>query len=132
MPTNRPAKPPQHWTTTAHQEDANVAPRELHNVLEKCRALNSGPVWLCERGTLWLPMVVDPLAFAQLKRLGAPVTSDVTHLQQPGALGSAQGEEEKRVGHWLGWNFPGHCRSVHRNPPQPSRARCDGACALAE
>ena len=31
---------------------------------KKCRALNSGPVWLCERGTLfgYHNLVVDPLA----------------------------------------------------------------------
>ena len=111
-----------------------MAPRELHNVLEKCRALNSGPVWLCERGTLfgYHNLVVDPLAFAQLKQLGAPVTFDVTHaLQQPGALGVSTGGRGEyaralaRVG--ISQGIAAVFIETH---PEPSRARCDGACAL--
>ena len=111
-----------------------MAPRELHNVLEKCRALNSGPVWLCERGTLfgYHNLVVDPLAFAQLKQLGAPVTFDVTHaLQQPGALGVSTGGRGEHVRSLARVGISQGIAAVFiETHPEPSKAKCDGACAL--
>lgn len=111
-----------------------MAPREMGNVLQKCRDFGADNIWLCERGTLfgYHNLVVDPLSFGQLKALGAPITFDVTHsLQQPGALGDSTGGRGQyvralaRVG--ISQGIAALFIETH---PDPARAHCDGPCAI--
>ena len=111
-----------------------MAPHEMGNVLKKCETLGNDQLILCERGTSfgYGNLVVDPLAFPQLKTFGYPVTFDVTHaLQMPGALGEATGgrgayvESLARAG--LSQGIAGLFLECH---PDPAQAKCDGPCAL--
>jgi len=64
-----------------------LAPEDMGNVVEKCRAAGNERVLLCERGTSfgYHNLVVDMRAFPILRALGCPVIYDVTHsLQLPG------------------------------------------------
>jgi 2-dehydro-3-deoxyphosphooctonate aldolase (KDO 8-P synthase) len=88
---------------------------------------------LCERGTSfgYNNLVVDMLGI-DLMRPMAPILFDVTHsLQKPGGrLDSADGRGEQvwalaRAGVAVG--IAGLFLEAH---PEPSRAKCDGPCAL--
>lgn len=111
-----------------------MAPLEMGNVLEKCRAFGASGVILCERGTSlgYGNLVVDPLSFPQLRSLGAPVSFDVTHsLQLPGGLGHATGGRrqllEPLAVAGVSQGIAALFLEVH---PEPDRALCDGPCAL--
>ena len=64
-----------------------LAPDDMGNVVEKCRAAGNERLLLCERGTSfgYHNLVVDMRAFPIMRALGYPVIYDVTHsLQLPG------------------------------------------------
>jgi 2-dehydro-3-deoxyphosphooctonate aldolase (KDO 8-P synthase) len=64
-----------------------MAPDDMGNVIEKCRAAGNERILLCERGTSfgYHNLVVDMRAFPMMRALGYPVIYDVTHsLQLPG------------------------------------------------
>lgn len=111
-----------------------MAPHEMGNIVKKLGELGGKDVLLCERGTLfgYNNLVVDPLAFVQLKDFGLPVVFDVTHaLQQPGGLGdktAGRGQyvyDLAKVGMVSG--IAGLFLETH---PNPAAAKCDGPCAL--
>jgi len=64
-----------------------LAPDDMANVIEKCRAAGNEKLMLCERGVSfgYHNLVVDMRSFPMMRTLGFPVTYDVTHsLQLPG------------------------------------------------
>jgi 2-dehydro-3-deoxyphosphooctonate aldolase (KDO 8-P synthase) len=64
-----------------------LAPDDMQNVVEKCRAAGNEKVILCERGTSfgYHDLVVDMRSFPMMRALGSPIVYDVTHsLQLPG------------------------------------------------
>jgi 2-dehydro-3-deoxyphosphooctonate aldolase (KDO 8-P synthase) len=64
-----------------------LAPDDMGNVVEKCRAAGNERLMLCERGASfgYHNLVVDMRSFPIMRALGFPVTYDVTHsLQLPG------------------------------------------------
>jgi len=64
-----------------------LAPDDMNNVVEKCRAAGNENLMLCERGTSfgYHDLVVDMRSFAMMRALGYPIVYDATHsLQQPG------------------------------------------------
>jgi 2-dehydro-3-deoxyphosphooctonate aldolase (KDO 8-P synthase) len=64
-----------------------LAPDDMGNVVEKCRAAGNEKLLLCERGTSfgYHDLVVDMRSFAIMRRLGYPIVYDATHsLQLPG------------------------------------------------
>jgi 2-dehydro-3-deoxyphosphooctonate aldolase (KDO 8-P synthase) len=64
-----------------------LAPDDMAQVVEKCRAAGNENVMLCERGTSfgYHNLVVDMRAFPMMRALGQPIVYDVTHsLQLPG------------------------------------------------
>jgi len=64
-----------------------LAPDDMGNVVEKCRAAGNDKILLCERGTSfgYHNLVVDMRAFPMMRALGFPIVYDVTHsLQLPG------------------------------------------------
>lgn len=112
-----------------------MAPHEVGNIIKKMNELEFRDILLCERGTLfgYNNLIVDPLAFPQLKSFGLPVVFDVTHaLQQPGGLGdktAGRGQyvyDLAKVGMVSG--IAGLFLETH---PDPAKAKCDGPCAIA-
>ena len=64
-----------------------MAPDDMGQVVEKCRAAGNEKVLLCERGASfgYHDLVVDMRSFPILREFGCPVIYDVTHsLQLPG------------------------------------------------
>jgi len=64
-----------------------LAPDDMGNVVEKCRAAGNERLLLCERGTSfgYHDLVVDMRSFAIMRTLGYPIVYDATHsLQLPG------------------------------------------------
>jgi 2-dehydro-3-deoxyphosphooctonate aldolase (KDO 8-P synthase) len=64
-----------------------LAPDDMGQAVEKCRAEGNEKILLCERGTSfgYHNLVVDMRAFPMMRALGYPVVYDVTHsLQLPG------------------------------------------------
>jgi len=64
-----------------------MAPDDMGNVIEKCRAEGNEKILLCERGVSfgYHNLVVDMRSFPILSAFGYPVVYDVTHsLQLPG------------------------------------------------
>ncbi len=111
-----------------------MSPSDAKNILEKCEHLGEDRILLCERGTSfgYGNLVVDPLSFTQMKTAGAPVVFDVTHaLQKPGMLGHATGG---RGEHTLPLAIAGVSQGLaglfFECHPEPSKALCDGPCAL--
>ncbi len=110
-----------------------LAPHEMQHILTKCAEAGNDRVILCERGTSfgYNNLIVDMLGIDLMKPM-APVLFDVTHaLQMPGARAeSADGRASQiaplaRAGVAVG--IAGLFLEAH---PDPSRARCDGPCAL--
>ncbi len=65
-----------------------MAPDDMANVIEKCRAAGNERILLCERGASfgYHNLVVDMRSFPMMRALGYPVVYDVTHsLQLPGS-----------------------------------------------
>jgi len=64
-----------------------LAPDDMANVVEKCRAAGNERLLLCERGTSfgYHDLVVDMRSFPIMRTLGYPIVYDATHsLQLPG------------------------------------------------
>jgi 2-dehydro-3-deoxyphosphooctonate aldolase (KDO 8-P synthase) len=64
-----------------------MAPDDMGQVAEKCRAAGNERILLCERGSSfgYHNLVVDMRSFPMMRALGYPVIYDVTHsLQLPG------------------------------------------------
>ncbi len=111
-----------------------LAPEEMGNILTKCQEAGNNKVILCERGTCfgYNNLVVDMLGFPILKQWGNPVIFDVTHaLQFPGGLGGAAGGRRQFVLELarsaMAQKLAGLFLEAH---PEPSKALCDGPCAL--
>jgi len=110
-----------------------LAPLEMRHIIAKCAEAGNDRVLLCERGTSfgYNNLVVDMLGMDLMKPM-APVIFDVTHaLQRPGGRAdSADGRGGQvralaRAGMAVG--IAGLFLETH---PDPSRALCDGPCAL--
>lgn len=110
-----------------------LAPAEMRHIISKFAEAGNERIILCERGTSfgYNNLVVDMLGI-DLMRPMAPILFDVTHsLQKPGGrLDSADGRGEQvwalaRAGVAVG--IAGLFLEAH---PEPSRAKCDGPCAL--
>ena len=111
-----------------------LAPHEMKHIIHKCIEAGNDKILLCERGSSfgYNNLVVDMLGFGIMKQMYVPVIFDVTHaLQKPGGrLDSAGGRREQvtelaRAGVAIG--LAGLFLESH---PDPSKARCDGPCAL--
>ena len=64
-----------------------LAPDDMSNVVEKCRAAGNQKLLLCERGASfgYHDLVVDMRSFPMMRALGYPIVYDATHsLQLPG------------------------------------------------
>ena len=110
-----------------------IAPAEMRHIIGKCREAGNDRVVLCERGSSfgYNNLVVDMLGM-DLMKLMAPVVFDATHaLQKPGGReDSADGRRAQaaalaRAGMAVG--IAGLFIEAH---PDPSKALCDGPCAL--
>ena len=111
-----------------------LAPHEMKHILTKCEEAGNDQLMLCERGTMmgYNNLVVDMLAFGEMKKFGYPVIFDVTHsLQRPGGREDsadgrrAQVTELAKAG--LSQKIGGLFLESH---PDPANAKCDGPCAL--
>ena len=111
-----------------------LAPSDMNNILKKCSHFQNENIMICERGTSfgYNNLVVDMLGMVELKKTQSPIIFDVTHaLQRPGGLGNkADGRsssvfELARSGMSIG--LAGLFLETH---PDPSKALCDGPCAL--
>ena len=111
-----------------------MSPADIENVINKFKHYGNDDLLLCERGTSfgYNNLVVDMLGLNSLKLYDFPVIFDVTHsLQKPGGLGdktAGRGEnvlDLAKSGMALG--LAGLFLETH---PDPSRALCDGPCAL--
>lgn len=107
--------------------------KEMQHIISKLNQAGNDQVMLCERGSQfgYNNLVVDMLAMDEMKAY-APVVFDVTHaLQRPGGRAdSADGRRAQvtalaRSGMALG--LAGLFLEAH---PDPSKAKCDGPCAL--
>ena len=111
-----------------------LAPQEMGHILKKFEEAGNDRLMLCERGSSfgYNNLVVDMLGFSVMKKFHYPVVFDVTHaLQKPGGLSaSADGRRADvttlaRAGMTQG--IAGLFLEAH---PDPSKAKCDGPCAL--
>ena len=111
-----------------------LSPAEMGNILHKFEEAGNSRLMLCERGTSfgYNNLVVDMLGFPVMKNFGYPVIFDVTHsLQLPGGQSSSAGGRRKDVSSLarsgIAQKIAGLFLEVH---PDPSKALCDGPCAL--
>lgn len=111
-----------------------LAPHEMQHILKKCKDAGNDNLILCERGTSfgYNNLVVDMLAFGQMKSFGYPVFFDVTHaLQMPGGRSDSAGGRRAQVTELaragLSQGLAGLFLEAH---PDPDNAKCDGPCAL--
>ena len=111
-----------------------LAPQEMGHILKKFEEAGNNKLMLCERGTSfgYNNLVVDMLGFRVMKNFGFPLVFDVTHaLQQPGGLATSAGGRREAVTELaragLSQGIAGLFLEAH---PDPSKAKCDGPCAL--
>lgn len=116
-----------------------LAPWDCRNILSKiAEAAAPDMTILCERGTSfgYNNLIVDMLAFDEMKMLGAPVTIDATHaVQLPGADPRTQGASTggRRSGvpiiakAAVAAGANGVFLEFH---PEPDKALCDGPSCL--
>lgn len=111
-----------------------MSPVDAIQARSKCLELGATRVILCERGTSfgYQNLVLDFQGLCIMKRAKVPLVVDISHaLQQPGALGVATGGRgvdlvamaRSAVAVGIGGLF----FECHVDP---SKARCDGPCAL--
>ncbi len=77
-----------------------MAPWDMANIVEKCRAVGNDDVLLCERGASfgYNTLISDMRGLAVMRRTGCPVVFDATHsVQQPGGLGKTSGGQREMV-----------------------------------
>lgn len=110
-----------------------LAAHEMRHIITKFAEAGNEKVMLCERGSCfgYNNLIVDMLAMDEMKSY-APVIFDATHaLQKPGGRSDsadgrrAQAAQLARSGMALG--IAGLFIEAH---PDPSKAKCDGPCAL--
>lgn len=110
-----------------------LAAHEMRHIITKFSEAGNEKIILCERGSCYgyNNLVVDMLAMDEMKSY-APVIFDATHaLQKPGGRSDsadgrrAQAAQLARSGMAIG--IAGLFIEAH---PDPSKAKCDGPCAL--
>lgn len=110
-----------------------LAAHEMRHIISKFGEAGNENILLCERGSCYgyNNLVVDMLAMDEMKNY-APVIFDATHaLQKPGGRADsadgrrAQATQLARSGMAIG--IAGLFIEAH---PDPSKAKCDGPCAL--
>jgi 2-dehydro-3-deoxyphosphooctonate aldolase (KDO 8-P synthase) len=112
-----------------------LAPDDMANVVEKCRAAGNENLLLCERGTSfgYHNLVVDMRSFPIMRALGFPVVYDVTHsLQLPGGGKETGGQKQyaRPPGRWTGFSSrstttrTGPCRTARPSFPSGSWRSC--------
>jgi 2-dehydro-3-deoxyphosphooctonate aldolase (KDO 8-P synthase) len=77
-----------------------LAPWDMQNVVDKCRAAGNDQVMLCERGVSfgYNTLISDMRGLAVMRQTGCPVVFDATHsVQQPGGLGGTTGGQREMV-----------------------------------
>ncbi|MBL4607811.1 MAG: 3-deoxy-8-phosphooctulonate synthase [Pseudomonadales bacterium] len=111
-----------------------LSPQEMGHILKKFQEAGNDKLMLCERGSSfgYNNLVVDMLGFRVMKDFGYPLVFDVTHaLQQPGGLPTSAGGRREAVTELaragLSQAIAGLFLEAH---PDPSKAKCDGPCAL--
>lgn len=111
-----------------------LAAHEMGHIIKKFEEAGNQQILLCERGSSfgYNNLVVDPLNFGIMKRTGCPVVFDVTHaLQVPGGRSdSASGRRQAVFELMLAGMSQGIGGLFLESHPDPSRAKCDGPCAL--
>lgn len=111
-----------------------LAPAEMQHIINKFLEAGNEKLILCERGSSfgYNNLVVDMLGFPILKSFSYPVLFDVTHaLQKPGARSDSADGRRKDVTalakSGIAQGIAGLFLEAH---PNPSKALCDGPCAL--
>ncbi len=111
-----------------------LAAHEMSHLIDKFAEAGNEQIMLCERGTSfgYNNLVVDPLNFGIMKSTGHPVIFDVTHaLQLPGGRSDSAGGRRQAVVELMragmSQGIAGLFLEAH---PDPSKAKCDGPCAL--
>ena len=111
-----------------------LAPHEMRHILNKCVEAGNDQLMLCERGTMfgYNNLVVDTLAFGEMKAFEYPVIFDVTHaLQRPGGRSdSADGRRQQVLEVGRAGMSQGIAGLFLESHPDPDNAKCDGPCAL--
>jgi 2-dehydro-3-deoxyphosphooctonate aldolase (KDO 8-P synthase) len=77
-----------------------LAPWDMAQVVEKCRAVGNEHILLCERGVSfgYNTLVSDMRGIPVMRETGCPVVFDATHsVQQPGGQGSSSGGQRQMV-----------------------------------
>lgn len=77
-----------------------LAPWDMANVVEKCRAVGNENILLCERGASfgYNTLISDMRGLAVMRKTGCPVVFDATHsVQQPGGQGTSSGGQREMV-----------------------------------
>ncbi len=115
------------------------APWDCRNILSKiAEAAAPDMTILCERGASfgYNNLIVDMLAFDEMKKLGAPVTIDATHaVQLPGAdprtSGASTGGRRSGVPVIAKASVAAGANGVFLEfHPEPDKAKCDGPSCL--
>lgn len=107
---------------------------EMGHIITKFKEAGNDKLMLCERGSSfgYNNLVVDMLGFGTMKKFGQPLLFDVTHaLQIPGGQADAAGGRRAQVTQLalagMSQGIAGLFLEAH---PEPSKAQCDGPCAL--
>jgi 2-dehydro-3-deoxyphosphooctonate aldolase (KDO 8-P synthase) len=77
-----------------------MAPWDMANVVEKCRAVGNEQIMLCDRGTCfgYNTLISDMRGLAVMRQTGCPVVFDATHsVQQPGGQGTQTGGQREMI-----------------------------------
>ena len=108
--------------------------QEMGHIITKFKEAGNDKLMLCERGSSfgYNNLVVDMLGFGTMKKFGQPLLFDVTHaLQIPGgqahAAGGRRGQVTQLALAGMSQGIAGLFLEAH---PDPSKAKCDGPCAL--
>jgi len=111
-----------------------LTPSEMIHIITKFKDAGNDKLMLCERGSSfgYNNLVVDMLGFGTMKAFGHPLLFDVTHaLQIPGGQENAAGGRRAQATQLalagMSQGIAGLFLEAH---PDPSRAKCDGPCAL--
>jgi len=111
-----------------------LTPREMGHIINKFKEAGNDRLMLCERGSSfgYNNLVVDMLGFGTMKQFNHPILFDVTHaLQIPGGQSDAAGGRRAQVTQLalagMSQGIAGLFLEAH---PDPSKAKCDGPCAL--
>ncbi|MCB9623530.1 MAG: 3-deoxy-8-phosphooctulonate synthase [Sandaracinus sp.] len=107
-----------------------LAPWDMKNVVEKCRATGNDEIMVCERGASfgYNTLISDMRGLAIMRETGAPVVFDATHsVQQPGGQGTSSGGQSQLVPVLtraaVASGISGLFMETH---PDPSKALSDG------